>query len=544
MGSHVISDFADLRDRLGAPFMAQLTYPDIVKSSPASVAPVIVKNGDRETVVLSEADSSAYAVAKGGRPIATYGRYFRWGDDQEGAVAGFGETVRLLAGDDPLQLDPCLPMARYRQLAETGPVNLAGTHPWPERSVCRIMRAGVEDRWHRMCRDDAKRFEPYVRRLRHGSRLTDLLKAEPTGFSALDTACAQSGFDALVITSPHEVEVFSGLPARVNEELNVTACFVPHADEILLFSTGALANARRGPEAPTTIGRTLRSLGARSIGAQMDALSAAGWLELEAAGFTMGDATPVLRRWQDRRAGGDLVYFILTANAVLAGIEAAKGVFGAAAAGQLTERDLSAAFQRGAEEFAAAEGFGGRLSGYFDLIHSGARTLLPARAAHYPVSPDDRTLRFDMGLSVVDASGCVRGVSDIARTVCRDAKVQAVHDQLRGILVDQLIPGIKPGMSGAQVHAAGVDHLRPMEGRMQELGLLPEGVGVDGYQRDCGHAINRQTISSVYFMPSVSARIEEGMVGCAEYVWPIDTVLLAVEDSFILASDGGLPFTV
>jgi len=544
MGSHVISDFTDLRDRLGAAFMAQLTYPDIVKSSPSNVSPVIVKNGDRETVVLSEADSAACAVAKGDRPIVTYGRYFKWSDDQCDPARGFGETVRSLAGDGLLQLDPGLPMARFKLLAETGPVSLAKASTQPDVFVFGTPRIEIENRWRQMCRSDADLLDGFVRTLRHGPRLGDLMRAEPTGFSVLDKLCSQSGFDALFITSPHEVEVFSGQPASVNDELNVTACFVPHMDDILLLSPGAIPSARPESDAPAAVREILQSHAVRTVGAQLDALSADRWLELESAGFTMGDATPVLRRWQDYRAGGDLVYFILTANAVLAGIDTAKDVLGASTGKRLTERDLAVAFRQGAESFVADLGFGGRISGYFDLIHSGARTLLPARAADYPVSPADRTVRFDMGLSVVDTSGCVRGVSDIARTVCQDPDLQDIHDRLRDTLVDRLIPGIKHGMSGAEVHAVGVDLLRPMESRMRSLDLLPQGIGVDGYRRDCGHALNRQTISSVYFLPSISAQIETGMVGCAEYVWPIDTVLLAVEDSFILAGDGGIPFTV
>lgn len=544
MGSQVISNIATLQDTLGGAFMSQLTYPGIFKSSPGSVSPVIVKNDDRETVVLSEADSAAYAVATGNRPVLTYGRYFKWRDDHSVPSMNFGDAVRSLAGEGPLEVDADFPMARFKSLADTGPVTLTEATQPPDLHVFHKSRAELEERWNQMRCEDADRLDGFVRGLRHGAKLGDLMRSESTGFSQLDALCRQSGFDALFITSPHEVEIFSGLPARLNEQSSIVACFIPNADDIVLLSPESCADACRVSTVPFSLPQSLRSLARQNIGAEMDVLSANRWLELQAAGFEMRDATPLLRRWQDHRAGGDLVYFILTANAVLAGIEAAKRHLIGSQEKSLSERDLADAFRRGAEDFASCLGFAGRVSGYFDLIHSGARTLLPARAANYPVSLTDQTVRFDLGLSVVDASGCVRGVSDIARTVCRDPKVQDAHDKLRNILVDQLIPAIRPRMTGAQIHAAGVDFLRPMEREMRSLGLLPKGVGVDGYRRDCGHALNRQTISSVYFLPSVSARIEEGMVGCAEYVWPIDTVLLAVEDSFILASDGGIPFTV
>jgi len=172
-----------------------------------------------------------------------------------------------------------------------------------------------------------------------------------------------------------------------------------------------------------------------------------------------------------------------------------------------------------------------------------AGALLPATAGAYPVGADDRTVKFDMGLTVADAFGCVRGVSDIARTICAEPGIEALHDELRGILIDRLIPAIKPGMTGGEIHAVGVELLRPLEERLRSLGLLPEGRSVDGYRRDCGHTIQRQTISSVYFLPGVQQKVEDGMLGCVEYVWPINDILIAVEDGFLITPEGGVPFT-
>ncbi|MGO4836128.1 hypothetical protein AB4144_28180, partial [Rhizobiaceae sp. 2RAB30] len=111
------------------------------------------------------------------------------------------------------------------------------------------------------------------------------------------------------------------------------------------------------------------------------------------------------------------------------------------------------------------------------------------------------------------------------------------------ILIEALIPSIRPGMSGAQIHALGVDLLRPLEGDLRRLGLLPDGKNIDGYLRDCGHTIQRQTISSVYFLPGVTEKIEPDMLGCAEYVWPVGDTLIAVEDGYLVTAAETIPFT-
>jgi Xaa-Pro aminopeptidase len=286
----------------------------------------------------------------------------------------------------------------------------------------------------------------------------------------------------------------------------------------------------------------VKESGFRRVGYQRDHLSIGDHLLMAEAGVALEDAGYVLRRWQDRRAGDDLVYFVLAGNAVLHGIAAARKFFHRNE-GAMTERDLVAVYHQAVRRFAAKYGFQERVFSYFDIVHSGGRTFLPATAGDYPVTPADRTIKFDMGLVVADAFGCIRGCSDIARTICRDPELEAIHDRLRAILVEELIPSIRPGMSGQEIHAVGVEKLRPLEGELRRLGLLPEGKGVDGYVRDCGHTIQRQTISAVYFLPGVTEQVENGMLGCTEYVWPIGDVLIAVEDGYFVTEEGAIPFT-
>lgn len=539
----LVADLSAVTEALGEEFASQLTYPGIYRGAPLSVSPVIVERGRTKTVIVSDADSDACKVMVPGFARMTYGRYFSWDNDPSASVASFSEAVWQAAGDGPIVCDAALPAGRYEQLAARGPVVPSKTRQVSELHVYTKARSEVEAQWLATRDADTIRLAPFIATLPHGETLLEACRRGPRGYAPLDALCAENDLDAILVTAPHEVEMFCGLPARAITQHGVAALFVPGAPAVFLLAVSPLQRA----DLVTATGaaglpEALARGGFRRIGVQKDHLAVADYLPLLDTGLVLVDAGHVLRRWQDRRAGDDLVYFILAGNAVLHGIAGANAFF-RRNGGAMTERDLVAAHHQAVRRFAGAYGFGERVSSYFDIVHSGARTHLPATAGDYPVSASDRTIKFDMGLQVADAFGCLRGCSDIARTICRDADVEAMHDRLRAILVDELIPAIRPGMRGRDVHAIGVDRLLPLEGELRRLNLLPQGRGVDGYVRDCGHTLQRQTISSVYFLPHVDESIESGMLGCVEYVWPIGDVLIAVEDGFLVTEDGAIPFT-
>lgn len=541
----LIARLEDVVARLGTEFGEQLTYPGIYRGARLSVTPVIIDRDGALTVVISDADSDACKVMPATVGKSVYGRYFDWQKDTSQPPTSFEQAVRSVTGGETISCDPSLPVTRYQVLARSGPVSLSAAAPLPAVHIYRKKRSEIEAQWLATRTADAAAFTPFVRTLRDGEKLVAAMTATAKGFAPLDVLCAEKGFPALYITAPHEVEMFTGLPARTCEQFGVTALFHRGAEEITVIAERPLPRSdfHSAGEASNIV-EALANVGTETIAIQKDNLCAGIYTALEKTAIRFEDASYVIRRGQDRRASDDAVYFFFTANAVLKGIDAARSFFHRNAGAQITERDLVAAYHQGVSRFARRYGFADRVGSYFDIVHSGARTLLPATAGDYPVSATDKTIKFDMGLTVADAFGCIRAVSDIARTICRDPDIEALHDRLRDILVDGLIPSIKAGMSGGEIHAFGIDLLRPLEGDFRRLGLLPEGKGIDGYTRDCGHTIQRQTISAVYFLPGVQEKVEEDMLGCTEYVWPIGDVLIAVEDGYIVTADGGIAFTV
>lgn len=544
MTTNLFASLDAVAERLGEEFVAQLTYPGIYRASALNVSPVVVEHEGALHVVISEADSDACKVMPDHVGKSVYGRYFDWNKDLSAPAATFAGAVRAIAGGGTIACEATLPVSRYEALSDSGPVSLFGLPPQGPLAVYTKSALEIEAQWIATRDADASAFAPFMQGLRNGEFLAEALTAARTGFAPLNALCRDKGLDALYVTAPHEVEMFTGLPAKIIAQYGLSALYTPGETGVTVYAETPFERGDFRPVGQVdSLATALAASNRAVIGIQKDHLSAGIWLAIRDCGVRFVDAAYVVRRWQDRRAGDDMVYFVFAANAVLKGIDAARAFFHRNASAAMTERDLVAAYRLGVARFARRYGFEGRVGSYFDIVHSGARTLLPATAGDYPVRASDRTIKFDMGITVADGFGCIRGVSDIARTICADPEIEAIHDKLRTILIDRLIPAIKPGMTGGDIHAVGVTLLRPLEDELRRLGLLPEGKGVEGYARDCGHTIQRQTISSVYFLPGVRECVEAGMLGCTEYVWPIGDVLIAVEDGYYITAHGGIPFT-
>lgn len=542
MPAYLCTDMEKIARKAGQAFIDQLTYPGIYRGAPLSVTPILVENEHRRTIVISDADSEAARALPVGMDTVVYGRYFTFDIAADTAALTFAEAVLGAAGTTALVCEPSIPQARYEMLVASSTIGFSGVTADPVLHIYRRRIADIEAQWISTRAEDCAPLAPYLADFDHGEALNAALFARATGFAPLVGLCADRGIGALCITAPHEVEAFTGLPDIVARMHGLIAVYIAGSPDILVCASASLD--RDGFESdglPRPLSQVLSGLGA--VAAQKNDMGAGLWQVLTTAGIELLEGDAVLRRFQDCRAGDDLGYFILAGNAVIEGMAAARACLAQRNGSEVTERDLSDVCQAAIGQFAARFGFGGRTATYFDVIHSGARTLLPATAANYPVGSDDRTVAFDQGIVVRDSAGCVRAVSDIARTVCAMPELTGIYEGLRAALIDGLIPRIRPGMSGAHVHAIGVDCLRPLEGQLRAAGLLPNGMSVDAYTRDCGHAMQRQTISSVYFMPGNTALMEEYMLGCVEYVWAIGDVLIGVEEGYIVLPEGTYPFT-
>lgn len=539
------ADLNAIRARLGDAFIQQLTYPGIYRGSALNVSPVLLERDDQCFIIISEADSDACRILNGDINVSVYGRYFTWDKDLNVPVVTFADAVKNIVGQDVIDCDPLLPMARYSALAEICNINLRDQEAPKLLYSYKKSRKELEAFWSATRDADLRAFLPLLKKLPHGNLLIEAANISINGFLPLDTICKSQNLSALYISSPHELEMFTGLPAKLNEQFGMSALFIPDASDILIYSEYPFERHDfRSSGHFASLADALSSNKLVNIAIHKDHLSASVYEIIKEVDTQFVDAAYILKRWQDKRASDDAVYFFVAGNAALFGITEARKFYNRHIEyGQLTENDLVAAYNKAVSDFAERYGFKDRIGSYFSIVHAGSRTLLPATAGDYLISSKDKTIKFDMGLTVTDASGCIRAVSDIARTICTVPRLAIIHDKLREILVNELIPAIKSGMSGADIHHIGVELLKPLEADLHAADLLPRGKSVEGYLRDCGHTLQRQTISSVYFLPGVSEQVEQNMLGCVEYVWPVGDVLIAVEDSYFVTKNGGIAFT-
>lgn len=546
MKTMVFSSASHIKELMGWAYERELTFPQIFKDSRDNIAPVLVQSGDKAVIVVGAFDAAAHMAAARNVPFVTFGRYFDWNQGTDFKSKSFVEAVLSAAGGNELAVEAVMPVGRYEALAAATPVSMFGVDDDCRVHVYGKSRVELEALWRQTRDADVPRLTPFVSSLRFAERLVAAMSDEPLGFAVLDRLADNAGFTAIMISAAFDLEMFTGLPYREIEDLGLVAIYKPRANDIILISRQPI---NRGDFIERGIhGSLAQAVGRHAvgdIGFQRDNLTIGAYEKLAGRGLVLKDATAVVRRFFDERAGTDLLYFITAANAVLAGIDHAKAFLARTAdARRLTELDVAAVFHQGVQNFAERVGMAGRVFPYFDIIHPGSRTLLPAMAGNYPISAADETIKFDMGLLVTDSTGVVRGCSDIARSISPDPKLQAAHDKLRALLVDELIPAIRPGMSGGEIHAIGVEILRPMTEELKACGLLRSEMTMDGYSRDCGHTLQRQTLATVHFLPNYAEKVHSGMLGCTEFVWPIDGKIIACEDGYYVTPDGAIPFTI
>lgn len=545
-GPRLLSGLSSIRAVLGTAAVAELTYGKIFRDSPLNTTPAIVEMAQGQTIVVSISDSAAVTGAASQLPVVTWGSYFSWDEKSPVRPADFAAAVRSIVGDQSILVEAALPYTRYAGLAKSGPVTVGQSDVGERVHVYRKSRAEIEAQWQttRLC--DADLVAHFIGTLQHGERLNQALHAAPSAFAPLDALLREAGLAAALVSSPFTAELFTGLPEDVVRQHGIRCLYTPGRDDIVIIATCPLVRADFSPigTSASWADALAEHLPAGVLGFEGNHLPVGDHNQIAAGHGNLTDAGPLLRRWQDKRAGSDLVYFIVAANGVLHGIKTAFDFIDRHIGGALSEREVRGAFDLGVAEFAASVGFGDRVIPSFDIIHSGERTLLPAIAGDYPLLPEHETIKFDMGLLVRDSHGCVRACSDIARTWCRDPDVRKAHDDLRAALVDHLIPSMRPGMSGADMHRLGIAALASAEPALRAAGLMPRTGGLAGYTRDCGHTLHRTTAGSVYFLPSAQGIVEPHMLGCVEYVWPLGHRILAVEDGYYVTEDNVIPFTV
>lgn len=544
----LLHDHSDLTRLLGENYLSRLVYPHIAKDGFKNMLPLAVVNPEgNHTILVRDGDAGITTFAPAGASeFRVYGRYFSFNDDPP--AESLEQCLTDLVGARTLLVRDTLPVSLYRVIAEAGvklkvtgnPVTGTLQHHTIERNeVTETMATGL-DRY----RDAAKRA---VRGYRYESEIVRIIEsARDQGFALLDEILEHRELSSLLVTSPFQQEELTGLPQSWLETAQA-ALLVRKGDSqvhLLTAAAGEIPGINQQGEFESLVD-ALNQLNVNEPAVEHAHAELRLLQDIGADPLSVSNASAAIHEWQELRAASQLPFYVLASNSARHALErtVAAAEERLSKGEELTESELARAFDAELGGYAGEYGLAGSFRPYFRIIHPGERTLVPAAPTDNPLSNRNRTIKFDMGTQVLDGRGRVRGCSDIARTICATDELKQFQDKLREILLERVIPAIRPGVTGAEVHAAATQALAEHDELFRSWGVLPEGKSGRDYARDCGHIINRQTICNIYFTPTTHLAVKAGMSGCVEFVWGVADLIIATEEAYVVTEDGAIPIT-
>ncbi|MGH3098277.1 MAG: M24 family metallopeptidase [Streptosporangiales bacterium] len=498
---------------------------------------VVTGDGAAPVVVSKEIDrTNLEAIADPGVRFAFHSPYFSF-DTYERTRDAYPTLPAAVAGvaGSEVELDPDLAVGLFADLTRhLHPTAAAGEFRAPKNHY-RVPRAVVSAETVRGRDTAARAAEPYLATMSAAPALREWL-ARPAGdvLSTLDDLMRTAGIDAILASSPLNVQELTGIPACLLTD-GVWALYQREAPEVHVLARRELPWIGL-PEPAACDASSVRTL---ADGAT------AGYEELDLtrrahAGFGLDEygAVPssrILRRWRESRSYEDVAYYLLGAQVTRAGIDAAMRVTeaGMATGDHATELD---AYERYRATVAAqVANLPIRVRTYFTHTHAGDRSHIPARATTHPVGPKT-SLKIDAGLEVYDERGYLRAVSDITRSAVGTPEAAEFYQLLDRTLLGDVLPACRPGRTGAEVFAAGMGSLDRHRTWLVDAGFCPpmdRPLG-DMFGRDIGHLLGKQEPATVVFEKGDTATLEPGMVAAAEIQWPYHDYCVGAEDVFLI----------
>ena len=259
------------------------------------------------------------------------------------------------------------------------------------------------------------------------------------------------------------------------------------------------------------------------------------------------NATDAFRAWQERTAHLDLPYYVIAAQVTRYAIENTLAFVeeGIKANKKLTELDAEDKFYELVDKLLKRcnpslswcnPSLGCKKAA---IMHAGTHTLPPSQATNYPLSAEMNSFKIDVGIQIFHNS-ILRACSDLARTLVFTEEGRRFYNLLERNLLEHVIPAVKHGNTGADVYWAGISQLAKMEKQIKEWGMLPPGASLsDAYNRNIGHLLAKQNAVTLSFTKEETQRLESGMIGSAEYVWPYRKHALLIEDMYLVTDEKG-----
>lgn len=534
----VSNDYRTVLERTGFDAWYHSLPPKLGIDQFRTVLPTMVApEGGEATIVAKEIDRTNLETLAGGFRFVFHTPYFTFDrvESPSDAAPDLPSAVASLL-DGGAELDPRMSVSLYDELARALPGSSRLARPAFVRPLnCYRVPRSLVDELARPAREAAlPGARRYLEEMGSAKQAEPWLVRPPAGaLATLDRLMTAAGLDAVLASTPVNVQGLSGVPATLLGQ-DTWALYERGAPDVLVL-------ARREtpwlglPEAAPFDGAAVSTMFGGTLGyEELDlAKEAADGLGLADRGVP---ASRLLRRWREASSWEDLSFYVLGAQVTVRAIEAALGVVrDAVRRGEpVTELDAYTRYRAVVADEISSRRLPIRVRTYFTHTHAGSRSLIPARATDYRMAPLT-SLKIDAGLEVYDAGGSLRAASDVTRSALGNQAALDAYELFDRVLVDDVIAACRPGRTGDQVFRSGADALEPHHGDLASAGLCPDdGVPfADAIGRDIGHLLGKQEPATVVFQRGNDDVFEPGMLAAAELQWPYHDHCIGVEDVFM-----------
>jgi peptidase M24-like protein len=508
------------------------------------VQPLVLSAGTHDYLLIRHIDSSNLAACRFTRmPVLTFSPYWL-PEPVQGVQPTIADAVRSVLGSEPLIVDGTTPVSVYEQLRAAGPIEVEREAPVPVNAYP-VRRQDVLRRFNHHRPEVAKIALTLMQRHPKSERLEHWLAEEShRPFEHLDEMAAARGLSALLGTWFIDFQELSGRHGSLADKQGYAALSPVGGDEVWILAplghgVDGAAAARQYP----SLAHAVKDIaGGGTVGFETDTLGVSRLLDLKDQGVALADGGMVLRDWREEKASHDIPYFVIGALASRDAMEAAAAFAGEAIRSgvEINELDVDRVYWSRLDEFHRRHHLPVSLVPYFINNHAGSRTILPSRPTDYRLSREITSLRLDVGIFVVD-HGLVHACTDFARTVTTTDAATEVFDVMEQALLEDIIPGIFPGMSGEEIHLLGVGKMAVHDPVFHRHGYMPDRFSWRrGYTRDIGHPIERQESYTFGFKPGVTRVVRPGMVACVEFHCAYRDHGMIIEDTFVVDEEGAI----
>lgn len=504
---------------------------------------VLEKDGKGYFIVRQMDNGNIEGAGFNALPQVRFGSYFF----PSGTVVVHGTAAKAVLSvtkDEPVKVDDAMPVSVYNELkaATTVTVQSEGAKPV---EVFMLTPEQVLSKFNHH-RDDVVRV---VNELTAGhpqyERLNKLYaNREGDVFGILEEKAKAKGLGAMLASWLSNFQELTGLRATLTEEYGYAALYLVEKRQTwVIVPAGDAKNYTDTYKSYENFAEAVKDLaGDAAVGIEEDTLGASRYVDMLGKGVELKDAGILFKDWRDEKIKFDIPYFVLGAMATRYAMEGAATFADLAirANVSVTEKQVDDVFRARLDEFAKRYKLQVELKFYFVNTHAGSRTMYPSRPTDYVIHKGINSLKLDSGIFVFD-DGLYHASSDIARTVTTTPEADEIFDLMETVLLEETVPGIKPGMTGEEIHRMGVDQIGAHGEAFLRTGYMPNTFSWrKDYPRDIGHSMERQETCSYHFVPGNKTKIKPGMVGCIEFHCAYNGHGMSAEDTFVMDDEGAI----